>query len=84
MGSCSVRAKKLVKVELSEGGSVQLDFFLKGEIFSWMLSRKKYCVTMRVLNLFQDLFVSCLKVFVEVGTKDKPLVRTDNSSSVNM
>ena len=49
-----------------------------------MLLRKKYCVSMRVLNLFQDLFVSCLKVFVGLGTKDKPLVRTDNSFSVNM
>ena len=49
-----------------------------------MLLRKKYCVSMRVLNLFQDLFVSCLKVFVGVGTKNKTLVRTDNSSSVNM
>ena len=31
-----------------------------------MLFRKKYCVSMRVLNLFQDLFVSCLKVLVGV------------------
>ena len=46
--------------------------------------KKKNCVSMRVLNLFQDLFVPCLKVFVRMGTKDKPLVRTDNSSSVNM
>ena len=40
---------------------------------------------MRVLNLFQDLFVSCFKVFGEGGTLIlyKPLVRTDNSSSVN-
>ena len=49
-----------------------------------MLLRKKYCVSMRVLNLFQDLFVSCLKIFVGVGTKDLPLVRTDNLSLVNM
>ena len=28
--SCSVRVKKLVKVGLSEGGGVQLDFLLKG------------------------------------------------------
>ena len=39
-----------------------------------MLLRKKYCFSMQVLNLFQDLFVSCLKVFAGVGTKDKPLV----------
>ena len=49
-----------------------------------MLLRKKYCVSMRVLNLFQDLFVSCLKDFVRVGTKVRTLVKTDNSSSVNM
>ena len=34
MRPCSVRVKKLVKVGLSEGGSVQLGFFLKGEILS--------------------------------------------------
>ena len=45
---------------------------------------KKYCVSMRVLNLFQDLLVSWLEVFMGVGTKDKRLVRTDNSSSANM
>ena len=39
---------------------------------------------MRVLNLFQDLLVSWLEVFMGVGTKDKRLVRTDNSSSANM
>ena len=49
-----------------------------------VIAKEKYCVSMRVLNLFQDLFVPCLKVFVGMGTKDKPLVRTDNSSSVNM
>ena len=49
-----------------------------------MLLRKKYCVSMGVLNLFLDLFVSCLKVLVGVGTKAKSLARTDNSSSVNM
>ena len=30
MRSCSVRVKKLLKVGFSEGGGVQLDFFLKG------------------------------------------------------
>ena len=45
---------------------------------------KQYCVSMQVLNLFQDLFVSSLKVFVGMGRKDKSLVKTDNSSSVNM
>ena len=48
------------------------------------VAKKKYCVSMRVLNLFQDLFVSCLKVLVRVRTKDKPLGRTDHSSSVNV
>ena len=49
-----------------------------------MLMRKKYCISMRVLSLFQDLFVSCLNVIVGVGTKDKPLVRTDSPFSVDM
>ena len=49
-----------------------------------MQLQKKYCVSMRVLNLFQHLFIYFLKVFVGVETKDKPLVRTENSSSVNV
>ena len=56
--------KKLIKVGLSEGGGVQLNFPLKGGGLSRMLLRKKYCVSLRVLNLFQDLFVSYLKVLV--------------------
>ena len=64
MRSCSVRVKKFVKVELSEGGGIPLDFLLKGGIFSSLLLREKYCVSMRVLNLFQDLFVYALKVLV--------------------
>ena len=75
--------KKLVKAGLSEGGGAQLDFLLKWGVLSSMLLRKKHSVSMRVLNLFQDFFVSCLNVLVVVGTKDKPLVRTENSSSVN-
>ena len=39
---------------------------------------------MRVLNLSQHLIVSFLKVLVVVGTKDKPLVRTKDTSSVNV
>ena len=39
---------------------------------------------MRVLNLSQHLYVSCLKVLVGVRTKDKPFVRTENSSLVNL
>ena len=32
--SCSVHVKKLVRVGLSEGGSIQLDFLLNGGVFS--------------------------------------------------
>ena len=56
---------------------------LKMGVLSSMLLRKKYSVSMRVLNLVQDFFVSCLNVLVVLGTKDKRLVRTENSSSVN-
>ena len=49
-----------------------------------LLPKKKHCVSMCVLNLFQDLFVSCLKVLVRVGTKYKSLLKTDKSSSVNV
>ena len=37
---------------------------------------------MYVLNLFQDLFICCLKILVWMEIKDKLLVRTENSSSV--
>ena len=36
-----MHVKKLLKVRLSEGGGVQLDFFLKGGILSWILLPKK-------------------------------------------
>ena len=49
-----------------------------------MLLQKKYCVSMRVLYCSQDLFVSCLKVLIRLETKGKSLVRTENSSSVNV
>ena len=39
---------------------------------------------MYVLNSLRNLYVFCLKVLVGVGTKDKPLVRTENSSSVDV
>ena len=58
--------------------------FKRGWFIINFVVKKKYCVSMRVLNLFQDLFVSCLKVLVGVRTKNKPLGRTDNSSSVNV
>ena len=54
------------------------------EVLSLVLLRKKYCVSMRVLNSPQHLYVFCLKVLVEVGTNDKPLLRTEDSSSVNV
>ena len=73
-----MRVKTLIKVGLSEGGGVQRDFPLK------VITKKKHCVGMCVLNVFQDLFVSCLKVLVSVGTKYKSLLRTDKSSSVNV
>ena len=34
MTCCLVRVKKLFEVGLSEGGGVQMNFFLKGEILS--------------------------------------------------
>ena len=72
---------------------MKCDFQREGES-SW-ISRSKgvayhecYCkiniLLACVLNLFQDSFVSCLKVLVGVGTKVKPLVRSANSSSVNV
>ena len=82
MRSCSVRVKKLIKVGLSEGEDVRLDFTLKGGEGAYHDCYCEKSVTMHVLNLLQDLFVSCLKVFVGVGKKYKPLVRTENSYSV--
>ena len=77
--------KKLIKVGWSEGGGVQLDFLLKrGRAYLECYYKKKYCVSMHALNLFRDLFVSCLQLLVAVGTKDKTLMRTENSSSVNL
>ena len=69
MRPCSVCVKKLIKVGLSVGGGVQLDFLLnRGVCLSWVLLRKKYCVRMRVLNVPQHLYISCLKVLVGVET----------------
>ena len=82
-----MRVKKLIKVGLSEGGGVQRDFPLNeggGALIINVITKKKHCVGMCVLNVFQDLFVSCLKVLVSVGTKYKSLLRTDKSSSVNV
>ena len=61
------------------GGGVQLGFILnRGVGLSWVLLQKIYSVSMRVLNVSQHLYVFCLKDLVEVGTKDKHLVRTEN------
>ena len=44
MRSCSVCVKKLVKMGLSEGGGVQLDFFLKGGgVVMNVLAKKILC-----------------------------------------
>ena len=54
-----MRVKKLVKVGLSEGGGVQPDFRLKrggGGLIMNVIVKKIFCVSMRILNLFQDLF----------------------------
>ena len=77
--------KNLVKVGLSDGeggGVCPIGFLLGRGDFAMNVIAKKYCVSQQVLNLFQDLFVSCLKIFVGVGTQDKPLVRTNNSSQL--
>ena len=74
MRSCSIRVKKLIKVGLSEGGGVHLDLPLNEGTYHECCCEKKYCVSMRVLNLLQHLFVSFLKVLVGVETKNKPLV----------
>ena len=39
---------------------------------------------MGVLKLLQDLAISYLRVMVGVRTKDKPLVRAENSSYVKV
>ena len=50
--------ENLIKLGLSQGGGVQMDFPLKGwEGLAWMLMQKKYCDSMRVLNLFQFLYL---------------------------
>lgn len=61
-----------------------VEFALKRGWLIMNIVARKYCVTMSVLNLRKDLFLFCLTVLVGVGTKDKPLMRTDNSFSVNM
>ena len=59
MRSCSVRVKKLVKVGLSEGGSVQLGLFLKGEICAM-----KICIGLVGRGLL--LMVVCICVLMGV------------------
>ena len=66
MRSCSLGLKKLIKVGLSEGGGSGFPFKSGGGGGGLIMNviAKKYCVSIRVLNLFQDLFVSYLKVLV--------------------
>ena len=64
MRSCSLGLKKLIKVGLSEGGGSGFPFKSGGGGLIMNVIAKKYCVSIRVLNLFQDLFVSYLKVLV--------------------
>ena len=47
-----------------------------------MLLLKKVFFQRICFKLTPDFFFFCTKVLVEVGTKDKPFVRTENSSSV--
>ena len=61
-----------------------VEFALKRGWLIMNIVARKYCVTMSVLNLRKDLFLFCLTVLVGVGTKDKPLMRTEISSSVNV
>ena len=56
--------------------------FIKSGWLIMSVVAKNYCVSMCVLNLCQDLFASCLKVFVGMGTKDNSLIRTEDSSSL--
>ena len=57
--------------------------FKKGWVFTNSLAKKE-CFNVCVLKLPKDLFFSCFKVLVGIGTKDKPFVRTDNSSSIKV
>lgn len=64
--------------QLDQGGVV------RGVIRGWLITNvaKKILYYQACLELFQDLFISCLKVLV--GRKVKPLVGAENLSSVNV
>ena len=68
MRSCSVRMKNLIKVRLSEGGGVQLDFPLKRGGLIMNVIAIKYCVSMHVMNLVQDFLYNASII------KQSPLV----------
>ena len=68
MRSCSVRMKNLIKVRLSEGGGVQLDFPLKRGGLIVNVIAIKYCVSMHVMNLVQDFLYNASII------KQSPLV----------
>ena len=68
MRSCSVRMKNLIKVRLSEGGGVQLDFPLKRGGLIMNVIAIKYCISMHVMNLVQDFLYNASII------KQSPLV----------
>ena len=49
-----------------------------------MLLRRKCCFNLHVLNLLPGFIYFLFESFSRVGTKDKPLMRTENSSSVKL
>lgn len=76
---CSILAKKLTKLTkcLSEGVFIELNFLLK-EVSFCECCREKSIVYMRLLKLLHNFFLSGLKFFIGLGTKDKSLVKTEN------
>ena len=68
---------------------MQLDFPLNrgaGCLIMSAVAKKILCygACIELIALSQHLYVFCLKVLMGVGTKDKHLVRPENSRSVNM
>ena len=82
--SCSTRVKKLIKVCLSEGESIQFDFVLRGNWFSANAVAKKVLFQHACFKFASGFIYSLLESFGEVRTKDKPSMRTENSSSVKV
>ena len=83
--SCSMHVKNSTKVGLSVGGGIQLDFLLKGGVLSWILLRKKFIVLACVSWTYSRIYLFLVyRFWWGVEQKDKPLVRTENSSSFNV